>query len=55
MVLTSVHPGVTVDEVKAATGWPLRIAANLAETPEPKGEALEILRRFDPQGFWTGS
>ncbi|MFQ5611400.1 MAG: CoA-transferase subunit beta [Anaerolineae bacterium] len=55
MVLTSVHPGVTVEEVKAATGWPLRVAADVGQTPEPSAEELKILRGFDPHGFWTGA
>ena len=54
MVLASVHPGVTVEQVLASTGWPLRVAAQVTQTPEPTAEALAILRRLDPQGFWTG-
>ncbi len=53
MVLTHVHPGVTVDEVQANTGWPLRVAPNLSATPQPTEEELTVLRRFDPDGFWT--
>ncbi|MEW6671126.1 MAG: CoA-transferase [Thermodesulfobacteriota bacterium] len=54
MVLTAVHPGVSVAEVKANTGWPLRVAADLKQTPSPTSEELEQLKRFDPGGFWTG-
>ena len=54
MVLASVHPGVTVDEVQANTGWPLQIAPDLTETPAPTATEIAILQRFDPQGFWTG-
>ncbi len=54
MVLTSLHPGVTVDDVQANTGWPLKIAAKLTKTPIPTAEELTILKQFDPQGFWTG-
>jgi glutaconate CoA-transferase subunit B len=53
MVLHSVHPGVTVAEVKAATGWNLRVADSLHETPSPTDKELRLLRQFDPQGFWT--
>jgi glutaconate CoA-transferase subunit B len=53
MALASVHPGVTVEHVLASTGWPLRVAPQVTQTPEPTAEALAILRRFDPQGFWT--
>ncbi len=54
MVLASVHPGVSVEQVLAATGWPLRVSPQLTQTPAPTAEALSILRRFDPHGFWTG-
>jgi glutaconate CoA-transferase subunit B len=53
MVLASVHPGVRLDEVQAQTGWPLVTAADLHQTPPPSAEALAIIRRFDPDGFWT--
>jgi glutaconate CoA-transferase, subunit B len=55
MVLASVHPGATVDEVRAQTGWPLRLAADVAETPPPTVQELAMIRRFDPEGFWTGA
>jgi glutaconate CoA-transferase subunit B len=53
MMLTSVHPGVTVDQVLANTGWPLRVAPNITETPVPTEVELTTLRRFDPEGYWT--
>jgi glutaconate CoA-transferase subunit B len=55
MVLSSLHPGVTRDEVIQNTGWPLRTAPQLERTPSPSQAELAILRRFDPEGFWTGS
>ncbi len=54
MVLESVHPGVTVEEVKSQTGWAVRVRPDLAETPEPSREELDVLRQFDPDGLWTG-
>jgi len=45
--LAGVHPGVTVDAVRAATGWPLRVADDLAETPPPTGEELAVLRELE--------
>jgi glutaconate CoA-transferase, subunit B len=42
--LTSVHPGVAVDQVRAATGWPLRIADDLRETARPTERELNVLR-----------
>ncbi len=54
MILASVHPGVAVESVLEATGWPLHVASAVVQTPEPTPEELAMLRRFDPEGFWTG-
>jgi glutaconate CoA-transferase subunit B len=53
MVLATTHPGVTVDDVLANTGWPLRVAADVTETVSPTDSELATLRQFDPEGFWT--
>ncbi len=55
MVLATVHPGVTVDQVRAETGWSLRLADPVVETPPPSADELAMIRRFDPEGFWTRS
>jgi glutaconate CoA-transferase subunit B len=52
--LASVHPGHTVDEVLAETGWALAVAPDVSVTPEPSPQELAEIRRLDPQGFWTG-
>jgi glutaconate CoA-transferase subunit B len=44
LVLTAVHPGVTVDDVRAATGWDLRVADVVAVTPAPTPSELDALR-----------
>lgn len=51
--LASYHPGQRVGTVKAQTGWDLKVAPDVAETPEPTSAELEIVRACDPQGFWT--
>jgi glutaconate CoA-transferase subunit B len=51
--LATVHPGHTVDEVRAQTGWDLRVAPDVAETPPPTASELAQIRRLDPDGFWT--
>ena len=53
-LLNQVHPGVGVEEVAAQTGWELEVSPELAQTPAPSPEELAIIRRFDPQRFWTG-
>jgi len=45
--LTHVHPGVTVDQARAATGWDLAVSANLASTEPPTARELEVLRRLN--------
>jgi acyl CoA:acetate/3-ketoacid CoA transferase beta subunit len=48
MRLCSVHPGVTVDEVRAATGFDL-VAEDVPETRPPGAEELELIREvLDP-------
>jgi glutaconate CoA-transferase subunit B len=42
-----------VDEVKANTGWDLAVADDLHETPPPTREELALVRKWDPEGFWT--
>jgi len=44
----SLHPGVTLAAVEAATGFPLEALTPLATTTTPTREQLEIIRRLDP-------
>jgi glutaconate CoA-transferase subunit B len=44
LTLTSLHPGVDVEVAKAATGWPLAVAAQLVTTEAPTARELEVLR-----------
>ncbi|HZU13840.1 MAG TPA: CoA-transferase [Chloroflexota bacterium] len=49
MTLISIHPGVTAGDVQAATGWPLRVAPDLATTPAPAPHELRLIREeLDP-------
>jgi len=54
MVVQSLHPGVTADAVRAATGWELTVPADPPRTPEPSADELAALTHFDPDAFWTG-
>ena len=51
--LASVHPGISVEEVLANTGWTLRVADDLLETIPPSDEELMVMRELDPNHFWT--
>jgi glutaconate CoA-transferase subunit B len=54
MRLDAVHPGVTVDGVRAAMAWEPRIAADLRETDPPTPEELRLIREeLDPGGAYT--
>ena len=44
MVVASLHPGITREEVCRNTGWPVRFADMVAETEPPSAEALRLLR-----------
>jgi len=46
MIVTSLHPGVTRAQVVEATGWPVRFADTVAETPAPTARELEVLREL---------
>ena len=54
MRLDSLHPGATVDDVRAATGWAPKVAASIAETPPPSDDELRLIREeLDPGGAYT--
>jgi glutaconate CoA-transferase subunit B len=42
--VVSLHPGVTADAVRENTGWLVRFAAGIEETPAPTAEELGALR-----------
>jgi glutaconate CoA-transferase subunit B len=48
LTLVGVHPGVSVDDVRAATGWKLAVAGDVRETEPPTGVELEALRALEP-------
>jgi len=51
MRLISCHPGVSVAEVQAQTGFPLEVAPDVTETPPPTQEQIRLLREeIDPLG-----
>lgn len=49
--IKSVHPGVTLDEVREQTGFEFRASDDVPVTPAPTAEQLELLRkRIDVTG-----
>ncbi|APU39843.1 CoA-transferase subunit beta [Streptomyces sp. TN58] len=52
MRLASLHPGVTVEQVRAATGFELALPEEVPYTREPTEEELRLIREvIDPQGL----
>ena len=50
--LSSVHPGHTADEVIENTGWELKTAPGMSETPAPGETEMTALHQVDREGFW---
>lgn len=51
MRVKSMHPGVTLDEIEAATGFELIVPAEVPVTRAPTDEELELIRTtIDPKG-----
>jgi acyl CoA:acetate/3-ketoacid CoA transferase beta subunit len=50
MRLASVHPGVSVADVVAATGFELAIGPDVPITPTPDAATLALLNALDPEG-----
>ncbi len=42
--VTAIHPGVARERIQDSTGWPVRFAAAVDETPAPTAEELAALR-----------
>ncbi len=52
--LDSLHPGVTLDQVRGSMGWQPRVAESLTETPAPTTDELRLIREeLDPGGVYT--
>ncbi len=54
MVLSSLHPGLSIFQVQAEVGWPLKSAEHLATTEPPTVDELRLIREeLDPRGIYT--
>ena len=47
LTLTHLHPGATLDQARAATGWDLAVAPDLQTTAGPTAEELRLLRSLE--------
>jgi glutaconate CoA-transferase, subunit B len=53
MQLLALHPGATLGEVQANTGFEMLVAADLSVTNPPTAEELAALRHLDPDRLYT--
>ncbi len=53
MAVLALHPGVTLDEAQANTGFELMGAATFPTTDPPTGHELAVLRHLDPDRLYT--
>ncbi|HKB29091.1 MAG TPA: CoA-transferase [Candidatus Limnocylindrales bacterium] len=54
MRVDSLHPAVTLDDVRASVGWEPKIGESLAMTPAPSADELRFIREdLDPGGAYT--
>ncbi|HKT51345.1 MAG TPA: CoA-transferase [Candidatus Angelobacter sp.] len=51
--VSTLHPEVSADDVKANTGWDVKIPPEIKTTPEPTATELQAIREYDREGFWT--
>jgi len=51
MRLLATHPGVSVADVQAATGFELLIPAEVQITEPPSRQVLDVMREIDPTGM----
>jgi glutaconate CoA-transferase subunit B len=50
LTMVALHPGATLEEARAATGWELRVADDLSETEPPTTAELTVLRTLRTKG-----
>ena len=54
MYLDSLHPGVSEDDVRAASGWDIEIPSGVKQTPPPTDVEMHLIREeLDPEGIYT--
>ncbi|MEN6570309.1 MAG: CoA-transferase [Anaerolineaceae bacterium] len=53
LILTALHPGCTVEQVRENTGWSVKTAASIRQTEPIQQNDLQLLREeLDPQGIY---
>ncbi|MEN6436737.1 MAG: CoA-transferase [Anaerolineaceae bacterium] len=53
LIITALHPGIQIQQMKDNTGWDLKAASEIRVTELPNEQELRILREeLDPQGIY---
>ncbi len=53
LILTALHPGVAIEQVRQNTGWELKVSPDLRYTEPPSQEELRILHEeLDPDNIY---
>lgn len=53
LVVVSIHPGVTREQITEQTGWPVRFAPDVDQTPPPAERELRVLRDLVSRSSWA--
>jgi acyl CoA:acetate/3-ketoacid CoA transferase beta subunit len=54
MMLLSLHPGVTVEQITENSGFAIRIPDHFSVTTPPSQKELSLLKKIDPAGMVIG-
>jgi glutaconate CoA-transferase, subunit B len=50
--VASVHPGITIEEIKSLVSWDIKISSDLQETEPPTEDQVRITRTLDSEGIY---
>jgi glutaconate CoA-transferase subunit B len=54
MTVLSLHPGITLDDVRGSMGWEPKVSPDIGTTEAPSAEELRLIREeLDPGGAYT--
>lgn len=54
MVLTEIHPGVNLTEIKESISWDIKMSSECQETMAPSAIELKTIRELDPDKVYLG-
>jgi len=55
IMLASMHPGVTLEEVQEQISWELKLADKIQTTPPPTEEEITVIRQLDANNIFIGN